>query len=71
MLNIDDIIEYTVNTHLLDDSSSNGKDSAISPDAFLAHMSGHTASSGLPPGYIRQALAAKQGQAQNRVRPSR
>jgi hypothetical protein len=51
-VNIDDIIEYTVITHLLEDGSGDGKDSAISPDAFLAHMLGCTATSGPPLGDI-------------------
>ena len=61
-VNLDDIIEYTVNNHSVQEVV-NGEESANpSSDMLLAHMSGQSASAdGSSPGDIRHVLAAKQG----------
>jgi hypothetical protein len=58
-VNLDDIIEYTVNTHLVHEVS-NEVDTTNQPDMLLAHMSGHLPSpNGTSPSDIRHVLAAK------------
>jgi hypothetical protein len=59
-VNLDDIIEYTVNTHLVD-SSGDEEGHNPSADTLLAYMSGRSVPDGSTPGDIRQVLAAKQG----------
>jgi hypothetical protein len=59
LVNLDDIIEYTVNTHLVHEVS-NEVDTPIQPDMRLAHMFGQLPSpNGNLPGDIRHVLAAK------------
>jgi hypothetical protein len=58
---LDDIIEYTVNTHLVHEVS-NEVDTTNGPDMLLAHMSGQLPSpNGTSPGDILQVLSAKRG----------
>jgi hypothetical protein len=47
-LNIDDIIDYTVNTHEVETSEidNENKESEITMDVFLAHMEGRGSSYG-------------------------
>jgi hypothetical protein len=60
-VNLDDIIEYTVNTHLVHEVS-NDVDITDQPDMLVAHMSGQwTSPNGTLPGDIRHVLAAKRG----------
>ena len=55
-VNLDDIIEYTVNVHSIHDTFA---DSEPSSNSLLAHMAGQT-NPGPCPGDIRQVLAAHQ-----------
>jgi hypothetical protein len=60
-VNLDDIIEYTINTHLVHEVG-NEIDTNKQPDMLLAHMSGQLPSAnGTSPGDIRHVLAAKRG----------
>jgi hypothetical protein len=57
-VNLDDIIEYTVNTHLVHEVS-NEVDTTEQPDMLLAHMSRQSPSpNGISPGDIRPVIAA-------------
>ena len=59
-VNLDDIIEYTVNVHSVQDTADDAETSSgAAPDALLAHMAGQT-TSGTSPGDIRKVLAANQ-----------
>jgi hypothetical protein len=59
-VNLDDIIEYTVNTHLLHEVS-NEFDTTKQPDMLLPHKSGQSPSpNGTLPGDIRHVIAGKQ-----------
>jgi hypothetical protein len=65
-VNLDDIIEYTINSHL-EHEVSNEVDTTKQPDIFLAHMSWQVPSpSGTSPGDIRHVLASKQGNIQQK-----
>jgi hypothetical protein len=46
VVNVDNIIEYTVNAHLVTETTGNVEESSYSPDALLAHMSGITPTGG-------------------------
>jgi hypothetical protein len=60
-VNLDDIIECTVNNHLVHEVS-NVVDTTKKPDMLLEHMSGEMPSpNGTSPGDIRHVLAARQG----------
>jgi hypothetical protein len=60
-VNLDDIIEYTVNIYLVHEVS-NEVDTTKQPDMLLAHTSGQLPSpNGTSPGDIRHVLAAKRG----------
>jgi hypothetical protein len=64
-VNLDDIIEYTFNTHLVHEVS-NEVDTTEQPDMLLAHMSGQSPSpDGTSPGDILHVLAAKRGNVNN------
>jgi hypothetical protein len=60
VVNLDDIIEYIANTHLVhsDDHGTSAR-TEESTDTLLAHMAGRV-STGTSPGDIRNVLAAKQ-----------
>jgi hypothetical protein len=63
---LDDIIEYTVNSNLVNEVS-NEVDTTKQPDMLLAHMPGQVLSpSGTSPGDIRNVLAAKRGNIQKK-----
>jgi hypothetical protein len=58
VVNLDDIIEYSANTH-------GGN------DTLLAHMAGRSASGTTTPGDIRKVLAAKQGASTSKRKPAK
>ena len=60
VVNIDDLIEYTANTHLAAASTADTDCEEPSQSDLLAHMAGRS-QSGTSPGDIRRVLAAKQG----------
>jgi hypothetical protein len=56
MVNIDEIIDYTVNTHEIGGNNDEDEKASDSMDTLLAHMAGCSSSLG----EIRHVLAAKQ-----------
>jgi hypothetical protein len=60
VVNLDDIIEYTTNTHVSVENSGEGEE-LYAPDTPLAHMSGQTSCGESAQADIRHVLAAKQG----------
>ena len=65
-INLDDIIEYTANTHLfINVTHVDNKEEANVTDMLLCHMAGRS-SNNTSPGDIRQVLAAKQGSSNKR-----
>jgi hypothetical protein len=62
-VNMDEIIEYTFNTHLLQETNA-GEDTKSESDMLIVHMSGQSTSvEGTSPGDIRHVLAARQDNA--------
>jgi hypothetical protein len=60
-VNLDDIIEYITNTHVIsDDNNEEEEDRTQNADTILAHMAGRS-SNGTSPGDIRKVLASTQG----------
>ena len=61
IVNLDDIIEYTANTHIVSHNNADcDKEESNTSDTLLCHMAGRS-SNGISPGDIRQVLASKQG----------
>jgi uncharacterized Zn-binding protein involved in type VI secretion len=60
VVNLDDLIEYSTNTHMTETSHDHGETSMFPPDTLIAHMSGQTKVDLIPPGDIRQVLASQQ-----------
>jgi hypothetical protein len=59
--NVDDIIEYTLNTRLVMEASGTREESSYAPDALCANMSGLSPLGGYSQAYIHHVLAATQG----------
>jgi hypothetical protein len=60
VVNLDDIIEYTANTHVSMESSGDGEE-LYAPYTLLAHMPGQTSSGESAQAAICHVMAAKQG----------
>jgi Reverse transcriptase (RNA-dependent DNA polymerase) len=61
VVNLDDIIEYMINTHVLSTETDVAEAATTATsDTLLAHMAGRS-STGTSPGDIRKVLASKQG----------
>jgi hypothetical protein len=70
-VNLDDIIEYTVDNRLLQETTT-GEDTYPQPDMLIAHMSGQSTSvEGPSPGDIRHILAARRYNASKKRKMSR